>query len=415
MTRSAIRIDHLSKVFHVWAHPADMVKEALTGRRRHQDFEALKDISFEVTRGEIVGIMGRNGAGKSTLLRIIGGTLDATEGTIEVNGRISAILELGTGFHGDYSGRDNIKLGGMCLGLSEAEIAAKQEEIVAFAELGEFIDRQFKTYSSGMQARLTFAVATCVEPDILIVDEALSVGDAKFQRKCFAKFEEFRLRGATILFVIHQTHLVEQICDRAIYLELGRTKMIGPSKAVVDAYMCDLFGPPDNVYAAAPTDTDGERSLRYGTGGAEIYEIDLLDETGATIRTIPAGARCEIVCKVRCCQDVIDDLNIGVSIKTTEGIQLFAINPPLSRQRTPVLARGDELEVRVDLKMNLGVRDYFVTVGAWGSSQEHHYDRRVDAIHFRVVGPVHLSQSLANCFPSYRMEVCARRDVPTNA
>ena len=415
MRRRAIQVDKLSKTFCVWAHPSDMLKEFLTGSRRHQEFEALKDVSFEVGRGEIVGIMGRNGAGKSTLLRIIAGTLDATSGHIEIGGRVSAILELGTGFHPDYTGRENIKFGGMCLGLSENEIKSKEEEIIAFSELSEFIDRQFKTYSSGMQARLTFAVATCVEPDILIVDEAISVGDAKFQRKCFAKFEEFRARGATILFVTHATHLVEQVCDRAVYLEAGRTKMIGPAKAVVDSYMRDLFGPPDSASETLAAGADGGRALRYGTGGVDIYEIDLVDMTGASIRTVNAGASSEIICKLRCNLDAIDDLNVGVSIKTTEGIQVFAINPPLSRQRTPNLQRDDELEVRVELNMNLGLGDFFITAGAWAHSQEHHYDRRVDALHFKVVGPFHLSQSLANCFPVYRMIVRAGKDTATHA
>jgi ABC-type polysaccharide/polyol phosphate transport system ATPase subunit len=423
MKEHAIKVDNVSKTFRVWAHPSDMLKEFLTGRRRHQEFDALKDVSFEVGRGEIVGILGRNGAGKSTLLRIIAGTLDATSGQISVDGRVSAILELGTGFHGDYTGRENIKLGGMCLGLSESEIKTKEDTIIAFSELDEFIDRQFKTYSSGMQARLTFAVATCVEPDILIVDEAISVGDAKFQRKCFAKFEEFKARGATILFVTHDTHLVGQVCDRAIYLETGRTKMIGSAKAVVDSYMRDLFGPPDNAGETATDGADsettavsagGERALRYGTGGVDIYEIDLVDSTGASFRTVPAGARSEIICRLRCRLDAIDDLNIGVSIKTKEGIQLFAINPPLSGQRTPHIKKDDVLEVRVDLKMNLGIGDFFITVGAWGKLQEHHYDRLVDVLHFRVVGPFHLSQSLANCFPVYKMIVRTSEDIPAH-
>ena len=227
MSDTAIRAASLGKVFRVWRHPSDILKEALTGRRHHSEFEALRDVSFDVARGSVVGIMGRNGAGKSTLLRIIAGTLDATSGRVSVAGRISAILELGTGFHPEYSGRENVFLGGLCLGLTRAEIAARLDEIVAFAELEEFIDRPFRTFSSGMQARLTFAVATAVDPDILIIDEALAVGDARFALKSFDRVRQFRRQGKSILLVSHNINQVVSICDRALLLEKGRILRTG--------------------------------------------------------------------------------------------------------------------------------------------------------------------------------------------
>jgi lipopolysaccharide transport system ATP-binding protein len=244
MSDTAIRVASLGKIFRVWRHPSDMLKEALGGRRRHSEFEALRDVSFDVPRGSVVGIMGRNGAGKSTLLRIIAGTLDATSGSVSVAGRISAILELGTGFHPEYSGRENVFLGGLCLGLTRAEIAARLDEIVGFAELEEFIDQPFRTYSSGMQARLTFSVATAIDPDILIIDEALAVGDARFQLKSFDRVRQFRQQGKSILLVSHDINQVVSICDHAILIEKGRVIAQGEPGLVGNIYHELLFGPP---------------------------------------------------------------------------------------------------------------------------------------------------------------------------
>ncbi|MEY5031301.1 MAG: hypothetical protein RL354_332, partial [Planctomycetota bacterium] len=224
-----LRIDGVSKAFEIYASPMQMLLELMGFGRRHERFQALGDISLEIGRGEVVGIVGRNGAGKSTLLKIVAGTLAADSGRVAVDGRMSAILELGTGFHPDYTGRDNIVMGGLCLGMTRREIMAKQQEVADFSELGEFLDRPFRTYSSGMQARLCFSTALACEPSILVVDEALSVGDVRFQRKCFAHFEKLRSRGTTILLVSHDMNAVAQICDRAVGLERGRVVGVGPA------------------------------------------------------------------------------------------------------------------------------------------------------------------------------------------
>jgi homopolymeric O-antigen transport system ATP-binding protein len=292
MRDSAVRVLSVGKVFRVWRHPSDMLKEALSGRRRHSEFEALHDISFDVQHGSVVGIMGRNGAGKSTLLRIIAGTLDATSGRVAVAGRISAILELGTGFHPEYTGRENVFLGGLCLGLTRAQVAAKLDEIVSFAELEDFIDQPFRTYSSGMQARLTFSVATAVEPDILIIDEALAVGDARFRLKSFDRVRQFREQGRSILLVSHDIHQVVSICDHAILLEKGSIFARGEPGVVGNIYHELLFGLPKVAAPAYPESAGGERGLVEPPGGGAENGRDETatgEEPAANAQTTPAA------------------------------------------------------------------------------------------------------------------------------
>ena len=233
---SSILVKDLSKIYKIYRRPVDRLLEIFTFKPRHALFVALDRISFEVAPGETFGIIGPNGAGKSTLLKILAGVLNPTSGEIRVEGRVAALLELGTGFHPELSGRENIYLAASLLGLPEALVRKKEADIIRFAELEDFIDRPLKTYSSGMQVRLAFSVAVQVDPDILIVDEALSVGDQRFQKKSLDRILEFRERGKTILFCSHNMYHVLHLCRRAMWLDRGRIRMLGPAEEVVKAY-----------------------------------------------------------------------------------------------------------------------------------------------------------------------------------
>lgn len=268
----AIRVTGLSKAYKTYDSNSALLREVFTGRQGHRNHWALKNICFEIPKGEIVGVIGRNGSGKSTLLKIITGVLDATTGDVEVNGRISAILELGTGFHPDFTGRQNIITGGMCMGMSRAEVERKLPWIIEFSELESAIDTPFRTYSSGMQARLTFSTAVAVDPEILIVDEALAAGDAYFVAKCMRRIREICNSGATVLFVSHSTYAVIELCDTAIWIEDQRIRAKGPAYKVCKAYELQelervnqiglvgakSFGQPENC--PAPGNAEGQKA-----------------------------------------------------------------------------------------------------------------------------------------------------------
>jgi lipopolysaccharide transport system ATP-binding protein len=281
----AIRVRGLSKMYRLYARPRDMLIEMATRRPRHSEFWALRDVSFEVGRGEVVGVVGRNGAGKSTLLKVLAGTLDKTEGEVETHGKVSAILELGTGFHDDYTGRENIYMGGMCLGMSKAEIDKKYDSIVAFSELAEVIDRPFRTYSSGMKAKLTFSTAISVDPEILILDEALAAGDAYFVSKCMQRVREICRSGATVFFVSHSMQLIQELCTRALWIDGGRLVHEGKAQNVAAAYTQSVWSEAErrnqeqNAKAVAATVETG----RYDVGGDQvrITAVRLLDAAGA--------------------------------------------------------------------------------------------------------------------------------------
>ena len=233
---AAISVNNLTKTYKVYARPFDILFEIIFKKKRHKLYYALSNITFDIKKGDVVGVIGSNGAGKSTLLKIIAGTLNPSAGDVRVNGAVSAILELGTGFNPEYTGRENIIMGGMCLGLTKKEIEAKVDSIISFSELERVIDQPFKTYSSGMQARLTFATAISVEPEVFIVDEALAAGDAYFVNKCLIRIKEICSSGATVFFVSHSTDLVRRLCTKALLIEDGQLKFFGPALDVCAIY-----------------------------------------------------------------------------------------------------------------------------------------------------------------------------------
>lgn len=399
-----IIFDSVSKEYEIHDARSDVLRLALTGKAKTTRRPALSNLSFRIKRGESIGIVGQNGAGKSTLLKLIAGTLKPSRGRMKIVGRVSAMLELGTGFNIMRTGRENVMTSGLCLGMTRAEVLENFDAIVAFAELERQIDEPVRTYSSGMMMRLAFAVATCIDPEIMIVDEAISVGDAKFQRKCFARFEEMRARGVTILLVTHWAQLVEMVCDRGIYLIGGKIAADGHPKDVIAQYNEDLFGAPADSAPAVIAESSQEQ--RYGNGGVVIEKVTVANQAGVPTNTLAPGEKFQVLVELECKQDEpVRGLNVGVSITTKEGIRLAAIDPTTTKQLVPVLNRGDRMSVCVEMTNHLGVGDFFLTVGAWSRFSENHFDRRVDVAHLSVRGDFGLSQSLVDMHANYTFSV----------
>ncbi len=431
----AIAVDGLSKCYQIYANPADRLKQMLfRGRRQYfREFWALHDVSFTVARGESVGIVGRNGSGKSTLLQLICGTLNPTSGSVRAQGRIAALLELGSGFNPEFTGRENVFLNGTILGLAHEQIAARYDEIAAFAEIGDFIDQPVKTYSSGMYVRLAFAVQVCLDPEILIVDEALAVGDAYFVHRCFHRIRALKAQGTTILFVSHDTGSVKDLCDRALWIDAGRLAMIGRPEEVTTRYRAHLFGIPMQ---------DGAQGGGHG-GGHGGAQGGTLDEAPAGGRAGPAGTgtgpavggmpiaahesvipnadrrlgrqRCRLVGiglydvsaterltelqsgQVACLRiSFVNDrlpagtpLIVGYGIITPRGEELGVVNTEMEGVALTAAAAGERMTVRARIELPvLHVGNYALTVGlASRTGVEPEIEDRIEnAMVFRIVG-----------------------------
>jgi len=442
----AIKVSELVKNYRIYARPIDRVREMFSIRRRryHSDFAALADLSFSVERGETVGIIGPNGSGKSTLLEIICGTLTPTSGDVLVKGRVSALLELGAGFNPAFSGRENVYLNAALLGVSRAEIDERFDEIVEFANIGEFINHPVSTYSSGMYVRLAFATAINTDPDILIVDEALAVGDIRFQRKCFRRFQEMQKAGKTILFVTHAVDLVQAHCSRAIYLRSGRIASAGVPKTVIQDYLEDLFGaagessiqsledsagkrvsdvdgngkesgeskdrsPPDTGISSplvtprelatvtgqvAPNDcctaqpTYNPNEYRWGDQRAVIFDYQLTNMAGQKKVVFDRQE------KVRLCvhmffAEALADLIYGFTLKTVDGRTVFGANTRERGIGTQDRVAGESTTVVFEFTCAVVPGQYFISLGIAlddASRDNLAVDRRYDLIHLPVVG-----------------------------
>ena len=388
---TAISVRHLSKVYKLYKRNRDRFIESLGLSKKKTlstNLYALNDVSFDVRRGETVGIIGTNGSGKSTILKIITGVLSQTSGDIDVNGRISALLELGAGFNMEYTGIENVYLNGTMLGFSKEEIDARLQQILDFADIGEFVNQPVKTYSSGMFVRLAFALAINIDPEILIVDEALSVGDVFFQSKCYRKFEEFKNNGKTILFVSHDLGAVNKYCDRVILLNQGVKLAEGEPKKMVDLYKKLLVGQLDlNTLEArknAPSIRDavsdipeGEKNIwtrafeinpeinEYGDGIAQITDFNILDADGRSSNTIEKGTVCTILMRVKFFARV-DDPIYAFTITNLKGTEITGTNSLFEKVSVKAMKKGDIQEISFKQKMDMQGGEYMLSFGCTG-------------------------------------------------
>ena len=401
----SIRLRDLGKCYEVYARPADRLRQMLMPSRQYcERFWALEGVNLDVEPGETVGIIGRNGSGKSTLLQIVCGTLSATTGLVETHGRIGALLELGSGFNPDFTGVENVFLNAAVLGLSREETKARLNDIAEFAGIGEFIHQPVRTYSSGMMLRLAFAVQAQTEPDILIVDEALAVGDARFQAKCFERLRQLKAGGTSILLVTHSSEQIVMHCDRAVLMEGGHMLDSGEPRAVVNRYLDLLFG--NNDAEQTPSDTSSGNSLsadpddlfhtrpnanpheyRWGDGSVRILDFGLQSDTEEFPAVVQSGEWLRLSYTVRINQPTRGPI-FGVTVKTPEGVTLCGSNTEQVGRHDPDqwFEAGSEVSVAFKLNCRLATGTYFISLGVATRDGElvTPHDRRYDAIMINV-------------------------------
>lgn len=447
----AIRVEGLGKSYQVYSAPHDRLKQLIypnfqrmmrSGvKSYHREFPALREVSFEVSRGETVGIIGRNGSGKSTLLQLICGTLAPSAGTVTTRGRIAALLELGSGFNPDFTGRENVYMNGSILGLERAEIDARFEGILAFAGIGDYIDQPVKTYSSGMVVRLAFAVAINVDPSVLIIDEALAVGDELFQRKCYSRIEAIKNNGATILFVSHSGSAIVELCDRAILLDGGEMLAVGEPKRIVGLYQKLLYAPaefqaqlrqriktlgtdadqaesataPGTSRPTAAEEPDEEyldphlvpqSTLEYESKGAVISDAEILGRSGRKVNCVSRGSALAYRYRVRFERDA-RNVRFGMLVKSISGLELGgSVSAPSLGESVHYIPAGAHVTVEFRFHCNLNPGTYFLNSGVTGADglEETYLHRVLDVCMFKVL-PVKGDRATAfvdfGCVPSF--------------
>ena len=373
-------IDDVWESFKIYTERATGIRDRLFARRKNvsEEFWALKGVSLEITPGETVGLIGENGSGKSTLLKCVAGIYQPTQGSISVHGRTASMLELGAGFHGDLTGRENAYLNGSILGFSKTYVDSVFDEIVEFAgrQVAEAIDRPVRTYSSGMYLRLGFAVSVHLQPDVLIIDEVLAVGDARFVKKCYDRIHELKRRGVTIVLVSHDLETVASLCDRAVYLERGTVVQDGPAVEVVDHYRADVTADMPGVVGK------WEGGAVYGTGAVKLTDLALDSPPEVPVATGD-------VLRVRCTAEVheaVTDPVFGIIVRSNDGTYLYDTNTLWRRQGTGDLHLGDRLAVEIPLRLHLLPGRYVITLAVSRSDGKQIYDWHTDALAFDVVG-----------------------------
>lgn len=407
MSDIAINVDKVSKLYKLYDRTSDRLKEALglTKQKKYREHFALSDISFDVKKGETVGIIGTNGSGKSTILKIITGVLNPTSGNVNVSGRISALLELGAGFNMEYTGIDNIYLNGTMMGYSREEVDKKLQTILDFADIGEFVKQPVKTYSSGMFVRLAFAVAINIDPEILIVDEALSVGDIFFQAKCYHKFTEFKNAGKTILFVSHDLGSIAKYCDRVILLNNGIKLAEGKPKEVIDLYKQVLVSNAENreLEENVP-EIDSEHmltdngsvwkdslmqnpnALEYGNKYAEIIDYAVVDDKGRITNNIQKNTEFKIRMKVRFHRDIEEPI-FAFTIKDLQGTDITGTNTMYELLNFGLVKRDEIKVIEFSQSMNLQGKNYLLSFGCVGYENNDFvvYNRLYDVCNINVI------------------------------
>ncbi|HLQ39281.1 MAG TPA: ABC transporter ATP-binding protein, partial [Planctomycetota bacterium] len=408
----------------LYARPIDRLKQMLLpGRRWFTEVKALGEVSFTLPRGEAFGVLGRNGAGKSTLLQIVAGTLTPTSGEVRVGGRVAALLELGSGFNAEFTGRENVFLSGAVLGLDEADMQRRYPEIVAFADIGEFIDRPVKTYSSGMFLRLAFAVATSVDPDLLIVDEALAVGDIRFQQRCITRIRQMREAGVSILFVSHDLESVKRICDRAIVLEDGVVVREGAAYEVADWYLARMIGAgiaeradADAAEAQQPVPlpsaaslTDGLRAdfkwLRHGDGNGEIVRVEMINSDGIGTTVARLDEQVTFRFDVRYKID-LPSCGFGFYLRDRLGTDVIGANTFQEFQQVGPVHKGDLLRYEFKLPLSIRPGAYGVSPAAAYSQEELRFlDWINNALVIEIVDPTPKHMVFGICHPKVQTTV----------